>query len=82
MPTRSGLSASSATSVSTGCSSSAAATSNTVLRTYIQHYNQERPHRGLALNPPEPPEIELSGGDVRRRDRLGGLVHEYYRAAP
>jgi putative transposase len=53
-----------------------------VLRIYIQHYNRERPHRGLALNPPEPPETKLSpGGDAHRRDRLGGLVHEYYRAA-
>jgi transposase InsO family protein len=53
-----------------------------VLRVDVQHYNRERPHRGLALNPPEPPDIKLSpGGDVHRRDRLGGLIHEYYRAA-
>lgn len=53
-----------------------------VLRTYIQHYNRERPHRGLALQPPETPQLKLPpGGDVQRRDRLGGLVHEYYRAA-
>jgi putative transposase len=31
-----------------------------VLRIYIQHYNRERPHRGLALNQPELPEIKLS----------------------
>ena len=53
-----------------------------VLRTYIQHYNQERPHRGLALQPPEPiPVKQPPSGDVRRRDHLGGLLHEYYRAA-
>jgi putative transposase len=53
-----------------------------VLRIYIQHYNRERPHRGLALQPPQPPQVrQPPGGDVRRRDRLGGLVHEYYRAA-
>jgi putative transposase len=53
-----------------------------VLRIYVQHYNRERPHRGLALTQPEPAEIKLSlGGDVHRRDHLGGLVHEYYRAA-
>jgi putative transposase len=53
-----------------------------VLRIYVQHYNRERPHRGLALTQPEPPEIKPSpGGDVHRRDRLGGIVHEYYRAA-
>jgi transposase InsO family protein len=53
-----------------------------VLRIYIQHYNRERPHRGLALQPPEPALVKQPpGSDVRRRDRLGGLVHEYYRAA-
>jgi transposase InsO family protein len=49
---------------------------------YIQHYNSERPHRGLALRPPEPARLKvLPGGDVQRRDRLGGLIHECYRAA-
>jgi transposase InsO family protein len=28
-----------------------------VLRIYIQHYNRERPHRGLALQLPEPARI-------------------------
>jgi transposase InsO family protein len=55
-----------------------------VLRVYTQHYNHERPHRGLALHPPQslalaPPSPQV--GDVQRRDLLGGLVHEYYRAA-
>jgi hypothetical protein len=53
-----------------------------VLRIYIQHYNRERPHRGLALEPPEAPQLKSPrGGVVQRRDRLGGLLHEYYRAA-
>jgi putative transposase len=53
-----------------------------VLRTYIQHYNRERAHRGLALQPPETPKLKPPpGGDVQRRDRLGGLLHEYYSAA-
>jgi transposase InsO family protein len=53
-----------------------------VLRTYVNHYNRERPHRGLALQPPEaPPPRSPGGGDVHRRDRLGGLIHEYYKAA-
>ena len=54
-----------------------------VLRIYTQHYNRERPHRALALLSPEsaiaawqPP-----GGAVKRRDQLGGLIHEYHRAA-
>src|SRR5215204_28004 len=53
-----------------------------VLRTYVQHYNSERPHRGLALQPPETPQLKPApGGEVQRRDRLGGLLHEFYRAA-
>jgi putative transposase len=54
-----------------------------VLRAYTVHYNRERPHRGLALQPPErvnagdPP----TDGRIERRDQLGGLIHEYYRAA-
>jgi putative transposase len=54
-----------------------------VLRVYVDHYNHERPHRGLELRPPEPtaPEGGTRASGVRRRDRLGGLIHEYYRAA-
>jgi len=54
-----------------------------VLRIYTAHYNRERPHRGLALLSPNstnagPPPTR---GEVKRRDRLGGLIHEYRRAA-
>jgi transposase InsO family protein len=54
-----------------------------VLRTYADHYNRERPHRALELRPPEPDkqQDEAPAGEIRRRDRLGGLIHEYYRAA-
>ncbi len=53
-----------------------------VLRIYLQHYTRERPHRGLALQPPEAPQLRSPpSGEVERRDRLGGLIHEYYRAA-
>ncbi len=53
-----------------------------VLRVYVVHYNRERPHRTLELRTPEPAEQpEEVPGDIRRRDRLGGLIHEYYRAA-
>jgi putative transposase len=55
----------------------------TVLRIYTAHYNRERPHRGLALLPPDPTNADQppSGGEIKRRDRLGGLIHEYHRAA-
>jgi hypothetical protein len=54
-----------------------------VLRVYVDHYNRERPHRALELRPPEPEErCERSPVDeISRRDRLGGLIHEYHRAA-
>jgi putative transposase len=54
-----------------------------VLRVYTTHYNRERPHRGLALVPPDPANhtTQPLTGDVQRRDRLGGLIHEYHRAA-
>jgi putative transposase len=54
-----------------------------VLRIYTTHYNRERPHRGLALLSPEETNAERSpsGGEIKRRDRLGGLIHEYHRAA-
>jgi putative transposase len=54
-----------------------------VLRVYIDHYNRERPHRALGLRPPEhdAPDERSSLGDIRRHDRLGGLIREYYRAA-
>ena len=53
-----------------------------VLRIYIDHYNRQRPHRALTLQPPKPdtpPQPPL--GEICRRDRLGGLIHEYYRTA-
>ena len=59
-----------------------------VLDEYVRHYNDERPHRGLELRPPRihgigsaPPSVVAAAAGVRRRDRLGGLVHEYYQAA-
>jgi putative transposase len=57
-----------------------------LLRVYVQHYNRHRPHRALGLRPPDPlarPAIraEDNRSAVRRRDLLGGLLHEYRRAA-
>ena len=54
-----------------------------VLRTYTDHYNRERPHRALALRAPDPDAASARStlGEVRCRDKLGGLLHEYYRAA-
>jgi len=57
-----------------------------VLRIYVRHYNDQRPHRGLGLAPPAephqlPPTASAAPADVYRRDLLGGLLHEYYQAA-
>ena len=58
-----------------------------VLHLYIDHYNTHRPHRGLDLIPPQlsgrprPCVPSLPQARLRRRDRLGGLIHEYTLAA-
>ena len=52
-----------------------------VLCQYVRHYNQARPHRGLQLAVPEPCSEHGHGGTVRRHDVLGGIIHEYERAA-
>ena len=56
-----------------------------VLRVYVEHYNAHRPHRALGLEPPDPPAgptvISEDQHRVHRRDRLGGLLHEYHRQA-
>jgi transposase InsO family protein len=59
-----------------------------VLRVYIRHFNQQRPHRALDLRPPDrgsgtdpPPRATVYPLQVKRRDLLGGLIHEYEAAA-
>ena len=54
-----------------------------VLREYVQHFNTHRPHRSLDQRPPTggtPPDSKAAIR-VLRRDRLGGLVHEYLQVA-
>jgi putative transposase len=57
-----------------------------VLRVYVRHDNDHRPHRALMLQPPDQPGgLTVVGneqqGRVHRRDLLGGLLHEYRHAA-
>ena len=56
-----------------------------VLGTYIEHYNQARPHRGLDLRTPTgrspTPVSDVRAASIQRRDILGGLIHEYRTAA-
>jgi putative transposase len=57
-----------------------------VLRIFVCHYNNHRPHRSLNLGPPQPSARKLRALStkrpaIERHDRLGGLIHEYSRAA-
>ena len=57
-----------------------------VLKAYVAHYVEERPHRGLDLavpagNHPTPHARRSTRTPVERRDVLGGLIHEYRWAA-
>jgi transposase InsO family protein len=58
------------------------------LHEYEQSYNSHRPHQGMSnARPlqPLPPPIDdpdrIVRLDIRRRDRLGGILHEYEHAA-
>jgi len=59
-----------------------------VLTRYLEHYNASRPHRGIGLTVPVPSgaltAVETSArmeASIERVDVLGGLIHEYRRAA-
>ena len=54
----------------------------TAIQNFITHYHTERNHQGLAnrLISPEPGHLGNTGV-VQRRQRLGGVLNYYYRAA-
>ena len=56
-----------------------------VLRVYVSHYTEQRPHRGLDLATPRggasSPVRHTERRRIDRRDILGGLIHEYGWAA-
>jgi putative transposase len=57
-----------------------------VLTDYLLHYNTARPHRSVGQLPPaqahaRPPETSLADYRIRRKQVLGGLIHEYQIAA-
>jgi putative transposase len=52
-----------------------------VLDAYVRHYNEARPHRGRQLATPLPLHNQPRTGEICRRDILGGIIHEYDRAA-
>ena len=54
----------------------------TAVKNFVAHYHSERNHQGLAnqLISPEPGHLGNTG-EVQRRQRLGGMLNYYYRAA-
>ena len=56
---------------------------------YVEHYNLERPHQAKGNVPlpdadragTDPPILKFPSGEVKCRERLGGLLKHYYRAA-
>jgi putative transposase len=57
------------------------------LREYERHYNEHRPHRAISnarpMRPLPEPVLPTTITDlaIRRRDRLGGIIHEYQNVA-
>src|SRR5690348_6688231 len=54
----------------------------TAIQNFIQHYHSERNHQGLdnLLINPEVKHLENTG-EVKKRERLSGMLNSYYRAA-
>ena len=54
-----------------------------VLREFVEHYEEARPHQGLGQRTPRQraPTAATETGPVLRRDRLGGVLHEYFHEA-
>jgi len=54
------------------------------LRNYVCHYHRERNHQGkgnVVLSPEPDDRVGASSGEIRSRERLGGLLKFYYREA-
>jgi len=52
-----------------------------VLNKYITYYNEARPHQGIEQQTPIASNRSMYEGDIRCRDVLGGIIHDYYRQA-
>jgi putative transposase len=57
-----------------------------LLMAFVEHYNAARPHRGVDLDVSMPVPMATvttlpTNGRIERVDVLGGLIHEYRRAA-
>jgi len=69
----------------TGCLSVVAGTWRRCSLKYVDHDTAKRPHRGLGRRAPDTreraPVVVRSSAPVRRKDVLGGLIHEHELAA-
>jgi putative transposase len=58
-----------------------------LVREFVEHYHQERPHQAKGnvplceANEDEPRILKFPSGEVKCRERLGGLLRHYYREA-
>jgi transposase InsO family protein len=52
-----------------------------VAREFVHHYHEERPHQGLGNELIVPKTTVIGTGHMKCRERLGGLLHFYYREA-
>jgi putative transposase len=48
---------------------------------FVAHYHGERNHQGIGNALIQPPGYASGQGPVRRRQRIGGMLNYYYRAA-
>jgi transposase InsO family protein len=53
----------------------------TVVHTFVDHYHKERPHQGLGNQIIAAKPTSVGPGRVQCRERLGGVLKFYYRAA-
>ncbi len=51
------------------------------IREYVAHYHAERNHQGLGNEIIDPEGVQATTGEVTCRERLGGLLRYYHRAA-
>ena len=48
---------------------------------YVEdYYNLARPHQGISQSMPLPGGQRVRSGAVQKRQVLGGIIHDYYRA--
>ena len=50
-----------------------------VLKEYVEYYDHARSHQGIDQGFPVSGPIRTTRGPVRRRDVLGGVIHDYSR---